>query len=584
MLSFFHSIMKHQISYILLLLLLSFKSNAQCTGTLSGSTTVDDFTISIKLDCETEKIQLDIEYNNYNNNYFGIVFHHTMIHHPALVYTTGKNADKPAALYTYDLQAKGSDGVIYNPTNDWTKISTTTQPNYYDTTIKIIYEQDLSKTEFHTSTTTIGFRIVTGTSLQLLMHNHKTAHTTITLTQDTITSIPPSSNTTPITPQPTSSTIHPMDLSECAGNDEWSASGTFDKFDIILTINCVSETIRLNITYNEYKYNWFGIVFNNEMEGDAVIYTSGKSGTLEPRLYFYSISGMSSSGVQYKEIFNWNEIETSIINDGIRVIYEQDLSKTNWDINTNEIPMRWAIGGSNDMRLMYHESRASYTQHFNFVSGGYVKHKDNIYIYIVHGIIMWIAWAVFASIGIMISAFRWLVPNKPKGCWFQMHRVVQVMVIILHVIGVIIAIIIVQDSGVEHFSNNHMIMGLTVTILVVLQPLNAIFRPHPATGGTKTPMKRLIWEIMHKFLGYSAWIIACITAYLGFSLPVIDESGLGYLHLFGWCLLLFIVYMVLTMIGCSRNKSDPPMVSVNVNTDGSDESEELVGDGDKVNL
>ncbi len=63
---------------------------------------------------------------------------------------------------------------------------------------------------------------------------------------------------------------------------------------------------------------------------------------------------------------------------------------------------------------------------------------------------MWIGWCVFAWIGIISSAFRWLFPSKPIGCWFKMHIALQIIVL-LHII----------ESGVEpFFGNNHMIMGL----------------------------------------------------------------------------------------------------------------------------
>eukprot|EP00483_Globobulimina_turgida_P005558 UN05568 len=237
----------------------------------------------------------------------------------------------------------------------------------------------------------------------------------------------------------------------------------------------------------------------------------------------------------------------------IHVIYQQELSKTDWNINTNEIAMRWAVGSRDTLNLVHHADRSSHTKYFSFISGGSRDEEDDLSMHYAHGIIMWITWCVFASIGIMSSAFRWLFPTVPNGCcnWFKMHRSIQIMVVIFHLIAFIIAIVFVQDSDVKHFSNNHMIMGLVVTILVMLQPLNAFFRPHPAKLNKKKPMKRLIWEIMHKSFGYISWIFACVTAYLGFNLSIINQELLGFIHLFGWCLFIFIVYITLTMIGCS---------------------------------
>ncbi len=66
-----------------------------------------------------------------------------------------------------------------------------------------------------------------------------------------------------------------------------------------------------------------------------------------------------------------------------------------------------------------------------------------------HGIIMWITWAILASIGIMSSAFKYLHPNGPK--WFYVHRGTQIMVVILDIIRFIILMYIYRTKGKTHF-------------------------------------------------------------------------------------------------------------------------------------
>eukprot|EP00979_Chaetoceros_neogracilis_P004593 scaffold797_cov408-Chaetoceros_neogracile.AAC.58 len=66
----------------------------------------------------------------------------------------------------------------------------------------------------------------------------------------------------------------------------------------------------------------------------------------------------------------------------------------------------------------------------------------------------------------------------------------------------------------EHFVGTHQILGLTVFILALLQPLNAIFRPkHQADG--KASNSRRIWEFMHKNLGRLVILMAWANVFLG---------------------------------------------------------------------
>eukprot|EP01084_Bolivina_argentea_P176186 304951_1 len=111
------------IQIVLITLSLTTATNTECTGSLTGSNSVDNFTLIITMDCANEKVQLQIDYANYTNDWFGVVFHHTMATHPALVYTTGKQADKEASLYYYYLESQSLNDVSYQSENDWTQIN-----------------------------------------------------------------------------------------------------------------------------------------------------------------------------------------------------------------------------------------------------------------------------------------------------------------------------------------------------------------------------------------------------------------------------------------------------------------------------
>eukprot|EP01084_Bolivina_argentea_P143980 252729_1 len=562
--------MKRLLLSLSLILLLILKANGQCIGTRSGSTIADDFEVSISLDCMTEIIQLSVQYKAYADNYFGLVFHHTMITHKSLVFTTGKDEDRSAALYAYDMSSKRASGVIYEPTNDWTEVDTITESNY----IHIKYEQAISNTEWTIDTESIGFRVAVGSTLKLEMHDFKTDHATVFLTSDVAADVPTTSKS-PTTGQPTPApVITPSPTNSgnggCGGNEAWTASDSFGDMDVILTINCIHETVTIDITYNAFNGNWFGVVFGNDMFGDALIYTSGKSDDRDEALYYYSISGKMASDVVYNAQLNWREVSTTNGHDMrdnvIQVVYEQDLDKTSWDVDTHAIPMRWAYGPqSAALRLVQHEDRSDVTYYFDLTTGGSRKVEDDHTLQYAHGIIMWLAWSVFATIGIMGSAFRWLFAAKPQGCWFKIHRSAQIAVLVMHLIAFIMAVIFVEDEGAMHFHNNHMRLGLVVTVLVVLQPINAACRPHVPKAGEAKPLGRLVWELIHKSFGYSAWIIAAVTIYLGLKMDDIDEPTLAYVHLFGWCGLIVIVYIVLSIKKATRQKKEVHVASVNDN-------------------
>lgn len=63
--------------------------------------------------------------------------------------------------------------------------------------------------------------------------------------------------------------------------------------------------------------------------------------------------------------------------------------------------------------------------------------------------------------------------------WFKYHRRAQVVGLLLTGVAFIIAIVMTVNASKPHFSNVHAKLGLAVTLLGVLQPVNALVRPHP---------------------------------------------------------------------------------------------------------
>eukprot|EP01084_Bolivina_argentea_P087656 158313_1 len=154
---------------------------------------------------------------------------------------------------------------------------------------------------------------------------------------------------------------------------------SFDSFDISFYIDCIDETITVNITYRGNRNNWFGIVFTDEipdnfMYGEALIYTIGKPNEHIaavnqqmgiPSLYLYNLTSKNASGVIYnggdKGERNWREISNRVEQDIINIVYQQDLNETLFNLTTNFIPIRWAFGAGEKYMLKYHkENRGIY--------------------------------------------------------------------------------------------------------------------------------------------------------------------------------------------------------------------------------
>ena len=108
------------------------------------------------------------------------------------------------------------------------------------------------------------------------------------------------------------------------------------------------------------------------MIGDAVIYTEGKNGAnLDEGLYFYKITGRSLNGVNSDSDNDWRVVTQTrriLQDDVLQITYEQDLDQTQWDISTEQVKFRYAIGET--LVLQQQHTSTSDTVDLNLVTGG----------------------------------------------------------------------------------------------------------------------------------------------------------------------------------------------------------------------
>lgn len=125
----------------------------------------------------------------------------------------------------------------------------------------------------------------------------------------------------------------------------------------------------------------------------------------------------------------------------------------------------------------------------------------------LHGVFMVVGWGILLQMGAFIARYF----RKHDPTWFHLHRVCQVLGLLFTVGGLVCA---VESVRFDDFKFAHGALGLFIMIVGLLQPLNAIIRPHKEKGERRT-LKRKIWEAFHINIGRVALILAVVEISLG---------------------------------------------------------------------
>ncbi len=141
----------------------------------------------------------------------------------------------------------------------------------------------------------------------------------------------------------------------------------------------------------------------------------------------------------------------------------------------------WAVGASNS--LSYHRARGVVSIPFEQctlqgVSEVMALSQGGAYdqYWKAHGILMALAWGFFAPVAIVSAICRRLIPGE--GVWFRIHRAANALCCILTIAGFGVAVAAYSGAGIPHFSGTHQRIGVTIFIIVLLQVLNGMLRPH----------------------------------------------------------------------------------------------------------
>ena len=133
-----------------------------------------------------------------------------------------------------------------------------------------------------------------------------------------------------------------------------------------------------------------------------------------------------------------------------------------------------------------------------------------------HGIIMIFTWIVFVSTGILIARYFKRSWSEQKICgkavWFALHRTIMTTVAILTLIGFILILVYKRGQWVSKSDKNgfaHSIIGIIVISFAIIQPFIALFRCNPEDK------YRFIFNYVHAFIGFSAFILSIAAMFLG---------------------------------------------------------------------
>ncbi|KAK3103739.1 hypothetical protein FSP39_021480 [Pinctada imbricata] len=164
---------------------------------------------------------------------------------------------------------------------------------------------------------------------------------------------------------------------------------------------------------------------------------------------------------------------------------------------------------------------------------------------LVHGCLMIIGWGIFLLWGAYVARYF----NSRGKTWFYIHVSLQIIGLLCGVVGFIMAVLSVQFS---HFGFAHGIIGLVITILGILQPLNALVRPNRPEPGEKKKTIRMVWEFIHHFGGRVAILLALANISLG--VFVANAHTIAWGFWFGYLAFVIVVFIVTQyMKGCFRD-------------------------------
>jgi len=253
---------------------------------------------------------------------------------------------------------------------------------------------------------------------------------------------------------------------------------------------------------------WAGLAIGTAMsDGDAVIGGGLKGGGQASDVKAYTLS---TYDVNVNEDATSQLSATEVIQDNGKtfVLFTRPLNNNVNPISFDAtIPMLYAYGPGSSIE--YHASRSQFT--VNLATGTAAEDTTSRDHKAIHGVLMLMSWGFLIPLGTLTAAWggaRFKV-GGPK--LFNAHRWLQSLGLFVSLAGVAYAMMLIYNGSIVKIAELplHGMIGLAVTTLGVLQPLNAFLRPH-GDG-----MLRSTWELLHKTSGRLATVAGLLNCMLG---------------------------------------------------------------------
>jgi len=198
------------------------------------------------------------------------------------------------------------------------------------------------------------------------------------------------------------------------------------------------------------------------------------------------------------------------------------------------------------------------------------------YLVELHGLLMLVAWIGCAGTGMLIARYfrKTWVGKKFMGLdiWFQAHRTLMILAVFFSILSLILIAVQVGGFSSLEWANvsrgggtgSHPAVGLATLILAVLNPVMALFRPHPGTP------RRNIFNWAHWLVGNSAHVLAIVSIYLAswVAPTLVRESSSA---TWSWMILAYVVFHVLVHLALS-------ILWANAETKGNKEQDHVMRD------
>lgn len=207
--------------------------------------------------------------------------------------------------------------------------------------------------------------------------------------------------------------------------------------------------------------------------------------------------------------------------------------------------------GSNlkDNGVDYHDNtaRTSSAKYLSDVTGWTSASKLLLRL---HGAFMIAAWIGTTSLGILLARYfrqTWVGTQLcKKDLWFAWHRMLMVTTWVLTIAGFVI--IFLELRGWSQEDNPHAILGTITTILAFIQPIGAVFRPHPGTR------RRPLFNWVHWFIGNSAHILAIVTIFFAAKLSKAELPVWLDWILVSYVVFHVVMHLVFSVAGCMSER------------------------------